>query len=59
VAPLTPETKQVGAVRGVVELALGRDVRLRIFTNSARTLKLIDSLILKLRPTLKFSVGCR
>jgi hypothetical protein len=32
-------------------------VRLKMFTNSARTLKLIDSRILNVRPKLKFSVG--
>jgi hypothetical protein len=54
-----PDAKQVAAVSGVPVLGFGSTVRLKIFTNSARTLKLIDSRILNVRPTLKFSVGCR
>ena len=59
VAPLLPDTKHVDGVSGVVELGFGSTVRLKMFTNSARMLKVIDSRILNVRPTLKFSVGCR
>jgi hypothetical protein len=58
-APVVPDAKQVAAVSGAVALGAGSTVRLKIFTNSARTLKLIVSRIRNVRPTLKFSVGCR
>jgi hypothetical protein len=35
VGPLMPDTKQVGAVSGVVEIGAGNTVRLKMFTNSA------------------------
>jgi len=59
VGPLVPDAKQVAGVSGVDALGAGNTVRLKMFTNSARMLKLIDSRILNVRPKLKFSTGWR
>lgn len=59
VGPLLPDTKQVAGVSGEVALGAGSTVRLKMFMNSARIVRFICSRIRNVRPTEKFSTGCR